>query len=60
MTKQEIRKILRQKYPYADSIQQDQYGLWDVKFQDDFEETTLTFQVKGQTVRFIGEMVVEQ
>lgn len=58
-----IKEILRQlkvAYPEATRIVQNEYGLWDVEIEDEFETVIMTYKVEGTRLRFIGEMTVEQ
>lgn len=60
MTNKEIRGRLARTFPdYAD-IYQTPDGLWNVKFEDEFEVTTITYMVDDETFRYVGEQIVEQ
>ena len=60
MQRKEIYRILRKSHPQATNIAPNEFGLWDVDIEDEFEITTLTYKVEGDLLRFIGEIIVEQ
>ena len=60
MTDAQIRNKLAKIHPDYTYIGQNEYGLWDVEFEDEFELVMLTYKVEGERLRFIGEMTVEQ
>ena len=60
MKRKEVYQILRKSHPEATNIAPNEFGLWDVDIEDEFEITTLTYKVEGTGLRFIGEMTVEQ
>ena len=60
MKRKEVYQMLRKSHPEATNIAPNEFGLWDVDIEDEFEITTLTYKVEGDCLRFIGEMIVEQ
>ena len=60
MERKEIFKILKKTHPEATNIFKNEFGLWDVEIEDEFEIVTLTYKVEGTKLRFVGEMIVEQ
>ena len=60
MERKEIFKMLKETHPEATNISKNEFGLWDVEIEDDYEIVTLTYAVEGTRLRFIGEMTVEQ
>lgn len=60
MTNKEIRNKLAKTFPDYDDIYQTPDGLWNVKFEDQFEVTTITYKVDDSEFRYIGEQIVEQ
>ena len=60
MKRKEVYQMLRKRHPQATNIAPNEFGLWDVDIEDEFEITTLTYNVEGTRLRFIGEMTVEQ
>ena len=60
MKRKEVYQMLRKRHPDAINIALNEFGLWDVDIEDEFEITTLTYKVEGTGLRFISEMIVEQ
>ena len=60
MERKEIFKILKKTHPEATNIFKDQFGLWNVEIEDEFEIVNLAYKVEGTKLRFVGEMIVEQ
>lgn len=60
MERKEIFKMLKETHPGATNIYKNEFGLWDIEIEDDYEIVTLTYAVEGTQLRFIGEMTVEQ
>ena len=62
MTKAQVNKIrraLEKAYPTAESIEQNQWGNWEVTTSDGYEEEIYTFAVEGSGLRFLGITRVE-
>lgn len=60
MKRNEVYQILRKRHPQATNIAKNEFGLWDVDLEDEFEITTLTYKEDDTVLRFIGETIVEQ
>jgi hypothetical protein len=60
MIRNQVYKTLKKAHPEATNIALNEFGLWEVDIEDDFEIITLTYKVEGKRLRFIGEQVVEQ
>ncbi len=60
MQRKEVYQMLRKRHPEATNIALNEFGLWDVDVEDEFEITTFTYKVEGTGLRFIGQTIVEQ
>jgi len=54
-----IRKALMKAYPGANSIEQNEWGNWDVTCDDGFEEQIYTYAYENDKLRYIGLTCVE-
>ena len=54
-----IRKALMKSYPQANSIEQNQWGNWEVTCDDGYEEQIYTFAYDGDKFRYLGLIRVE-
>ena len=62
MTKEltnKILKALRKSYPQANSIEQNQWGNWEVTCDNGYEEQIYTFAYENDKFRYLGLICVE-